>query len=141
MPTYAYLCESCGSQFERWQSIHDSALSLHDDCGGEVVRVITRVATYGIGDRGARTRDVDATERRWGLDMPAYERLRMEGHQPVGIDGAHKLEACARDEWQIKTGGKVSVPDHRKDEINEMLADGKMTDWSPIEQVHANRGV
>lgn len=139
MPTYLYSCNSCHNTFETWQSIHDSALQLHDECGGTVVRVITGVRTYGVGKRGARTVEVDATERQWSRDMPAYSRLRMEGHQPVGIDGADRLEALARDEWQIKTGGKVSVPDDRKAEINEMLADGAVSTWSPIEEVHKRR--
>jgi hypothetical protein len=72
--------------------------------------------------------------------MPAYHRLRAEGHQPVGIDGSADLETRAANDWEIRTGGKVSVPDDRRDEINEMLADGGTSDWSPVEQVHANRG-
>ena len=140
MPTYAYLCHGCGHTFEQWQSIHDAALQQHE-CGGDLVRVIDKVNTYGVGARGARTVEVDATEKRWQRDMPAYSRLRMEGLQPVGIDGAGDLETLARDEFQIKTGGRVSVPDHRKDEINEMLADGSATDWDPVKQVHANKGI
>jgi len=52
MPTYRYRCESCGDEFEVWQSITDDALGTHDasitdasttdgGCGGHVVKVLS----------------------------------------------------------------------------------------------------
>jgi len=41
MPTYQYRCAKCGEQFEVWQSIHDDALTTHDDeCGGALSKVM-----------------------------------------------------------------------------------------------------
>jgi len=41
MPTYQYRCAKCGEQFDLWQSIHDSALTVHDgDCGGGLSKVM-----------------------------------------------------------------------------------------------------
>lgn len=141
MPTYRYHCNHCQGGFEQWQSIHDAALTTHDGCGGRIVRVITAVRTYGVGDRGAQTRYSDSMDRQLDLDRPAYRRLRHEGHQPRAVMGAHKLEALATDDWSIKTGGLVSVPDDRKAEVNEMMAEAASTDWSAVEQVHTNRSL
>lgn len=107
MPTYAYTCVLCGD-FELWRSIHAEPLEACPECGNVVAKVISIPMLHGVGSRGARTRDVDATERRWGKDMGAYQRLRMEGHQPRGIDGCDKLEATALGSWEIKTGQRHS---------------------------------
>jgi len=39
MPTYEYLCKTCGTQFEVFQSFHDKPLKTHDGCGGPVQKV------------------------------------------------------------------------------------------------------
>ena len=40
MPIYTYECQSCGSSLERRQSFNDEPLKSHDDCGGNLRRVI-----------------------------------------------------------------------------------------------------
>lgn len=40
MPIYTYECQSCGSSLERRQGFHDEPLKVHDDCGGNLRRVI-----------------------------------------------------------------------------------------------------
>lgn len=148
MPTYRLQCQRCRGEFETWNSIHDPLPSTHQSprdpmsdipCGGQLVQVFTRVATYGVGEHGASTRSADAREREIDRDRPAYKRLRDEGHQPLHLRGAHELEARATDDWFIKTNGAVSVPDARRAEIDEMLAEGATTSWNPVEQVHAER--
>ncbi len=149
MPTYRYSCQLCRGGFEQWQSIHDNALTVHPGCGGPVIRVITAVMTYGVGKRGAVTVASDAREREIDKNRPAYKRLRDEGHQPVSLMGsdsssrhipsAYEIETRAQNEWEIKTGGLVSVPDDRQVEINEMMADAATGEWNPVEQVHRNR--
>lgn len=39
MPTYAYRCESCGVEFERYQKFTDKPLSRCPECRGHVRRV------------------------------------------------------------------------------------------------------
>lgn len=41
MPTYDYQCLSCNMKLEVWQSIHDNPLTLHEECGGELKRIIS----------------------------------------------------------------------------------------------------
>lgn len=40
MPIYTYECQSCGSSLERRQSFSDEPLTIHDECGGGLRRVI-----------------------------------------------------------------------------------------------------
>lgn len=39
MPTYAYRCESCGVEFERYQKFTDKPLNRCPECKGKVRRV------------------------------------------------------------------------------------------------------
>jgi putative FmdB family regulatory protein len=68
MPTYRYRCESCGDEFEVWQSITDDALSAHDGsttdggCGGHLVKVLSPAGIvlkgsgfYKTDNRGSRS--------------------------------------------------------------------------------------
>src|SRR3954447_14923013 len=40
LPIYTYECQSCGSSLERRQSFSDEPLKVHDECGGNLRRVI-----------------------------------------------------------------------------------------------------
>lgn len=104
MPTYTYTCQNCGETFQQWRSIHAEKLDTHSSCGGRVSQVIQPPMLYAVGNRGAKTREVDARESRWSKDMPAYQRFRMNGYQPQHIDGCAKLESEAKGRWHIETG-------------------------------------
>ena len=54
--------------------------------------------------RGQNVEKINATERNWQKDMPAYKRLRKEGLQPKRIDGAAEVEKKAEHKWQVETG-------------------------------------
>jgi putative FmdB family regulatory protein len=41
MPLYDYRCHKCGVTFEVLQKFADEPLQIHDDCGGEVERLIS----------------------------------------------------------------------------------------------------
>jgi putative FmdB family regulatory protein len=60
MPTYEYLCQSCGKRFEAWQKITDEPITVCPSCSGEVHRVIYPVGLmfkgpgfYSTDNRGA----------------------------------------------------------------------------------------
>jgi putative FmdB family regulatory protein len=40
MPTYEYLCKTCGHRFETWQKMTDEPLNTCPNCGAEVRRVL-----------------------------------------------------------------------------------------------------
>lgn len=44
MPLYEYQCSKCGNIFEVIQKFSDEPLTVHEGCGGEVVKLISRSA-------------------------------------------------------------------------------------------------
>jgi putative FmdB family regulatory protein len=44
MPLYEYKCHSCGKTFEVLQKFSDEPVKVHEECGGEVERLISRSA-------------------------------------------------------------------------------------------------
>ncbi|HLL78631.1 MAG TPA: FmdB family zinc ribbon protein [Ktedonobacteraceae bacterium] len=40
MPTYEYLCKSCGHRFEIWQRMSDEPLAVCSECGADIRRVV-----------------------------------------------------------------------------------------------------
>ena len=52
--------------------------------------------------RGAQVEATNRTAKNWEKDMPAYKRLRQNGVQPRGIDGAAALEARAETPAQVE---------------------------------------
>lgn len=55
MPTYSYACSACAHRFDAFQSIHDDALTVCPECGGEVRRVISAVGVSFKGSGFYRT--------------------------------------------------------------------------------------
>ena len=44
MPLYEYKCDTCGDVFELIQKFADAPLTVHEQCGGAVHRLISRSA-------------------------------------------------------------------------------------------------
>lgn len=44
MPIYEYNCHGCGKKFEVRQRFADEPLKIHEECGGEVERLISAPA-------------------------------------------------------------------------------------------------
>jgi putative FmdB family regulatory protein len=44
MPLYEYACKGCGKRFEARQKFSDEPLKTHDECGGEVERLLSAPA-------------------------------------------------------------------------------------------------
>jgi len=58
----------------------------------------------GFGDLRVAVSNVEAREKRWAKDMPAYKRLRAQGLQPKSIDGSAHLEARAETRFEVESG-------------------------------------
>jgi len=46
MPIYEYKCHGCGTIFDRIQKFADDPLTIHDDCGGALERLISAPAFH-----------------------------------------------------------------------------------------------
>jgi putative FmdB family regulatory protein len=49
MPIYEYKCQQCGQKFEVRQRISEEPLKVHEECGGEVERLISASALHFKG--------------------------------------------------------------------------------------------
>jgi putative FmdB family regulatory protein len=49
MPLYEYRCHKCGKVFEVIQKFSDVPLAVHEDCGGEVERLLSAPPAVGPG--------------------------------------------------------------------------------------------
>jgi putative FmdB family regulatory protein len=55
MPTYLYACKTCEHNFEAQQSIHDEALKVCPECGGELKKIFGQVGVAFKGSGFYRT--------------------------------------------------------------------------------------
>lgn len=67
-------------------------------------KVSTVQLNAGAANSDPKYHEVEAREKRWNRDMPAYKRLREQGYQPAGIDGAADLERDAETRFEIESG-------------------------------------
>lgn len=107
MPTYMYLCKKA-HRTEAWRSIHTENLKQYECevCGGDADLVFSSpaIAADALPNKRHGVRSIEATERKWDVDMPAYKRLRKEGLQPRSVDGAAMAEAQAQHPLEIDMG-------------------------------------
>jgi hypothetical protein len=114
MPTYRYVCDE-GHDFEEWRSIKEPTV-WELPCP-ECPRIATMhmaspaIAADALPNKGHSVRAINEREKRWDSDMPAYKRLRKEGHHPRSIDGAHDVERDAKHPLEIEMGRKLRYPD------------------------------
>jgi hypothetical protein len=97
LPTYNLTC-GCG-ETERWYSIHTGPPSTCATCGGDLTQILTPpVIRSGEGKR------IIANDSTLAADRDAYKRLRGDGLQPKGIDGAAVYERHADTQFEVETG-------------------------------------
>jgi hypothetical protein len=66
------------------------------------------VSAEALPTRHPRAVEVIETEKRWDVDMPAYKRMRRQGHQPRAIDGCAQLEKHATHEVELERGKLIN---------------------------------
>ena len=60
MPTYGYECTACKEQFEVFQKMTDKALATHENCGGELrkllypVGIVFKGSGFYVNDYGKK---------------------------------------------------------------------------------------
>ena len=88
MPTYVYACDSCGSQFEQFQSFKDDPLRTCPSCAGAVRRVFQPV---GIVFKGSGWYITDS--RKSGSATVSNDDTAAKAEKPATADTAVKSEA------------------------------------------------
>lgn len=66
-----------------------------------------------------RAMQINALEKQWDKDLPAYKRLRAHGFQPPSTDGCADLEARATTAFEIEAG---EIMEGQEKDINEGIS-------------------
>src|SRR5271169_2565559 len=88
MPIYEYRCEKCGKVFEKMQKFSDPPVEVHEDCGGEVERLISTSALMFKGS---------------GFYITDYAK---SGAPPKGDGNAAKTEGKSDGASESKSGSE-----------------------------------
>jgi putative FmdB family regulatory protein len=105
MPTYEYVCKSCGHLFEIVQSMRDDPLTECPQCGGELRKVF---APPAISFKGS---GFYATDHGKNKSKPAGEKKADAGS---GSDSSEK-KADAKPAAETKKDAPASAPAPAKD--------------------------
>jgi hypothetical protein len=86
----------------------DSEKVIHQDCeAGKCFACKIQNISFGSGTAPTRrpgAEAVEAREKRWNKDMPAYKAMRAQGLQPPRIDGAAELMSKAETRFEVESG-------------------------------------
>lgn len=120
MPLYEYLCEACGSRFERIQKYSDPPIAECPSCGGSVRKLIsspafqfkgtgwyvTDYARAGSGDSA----DKDSKDSKDSKDAPAGKAEGSEAADKAGKSGeSQKSEKPAKSADKAKAPGSSTA--------------------------------
>jgi putative FmdB family regulatory protein len=121
MPTYEYVCQSCGARFEAWQKITDDPIDVCPTCGEHVRRIIFPVGLvfkgsgFYINDTRSHTPPADAHS---GSEPAAKESSASgETSGTNSADSGHGKEATSTaagtssSSDSSSTSGKAKVSD------------------------------
>jgi putative FmdB family regulatory protein len=92
MPLYEYNCHGCGKTFEVIQKFVDEPLKVHEECGGEVERLISTSALLFKGT---------------GWYVTDYAR---NGRSPSASGHNGKPETKTESKPSVKTESKPAAP-------------------------------
>jgi putative FmdB family regulatory protein len=70
MPTYEYKCKKCGNIFEKFQSITEDPIKKCKNCGGEVIKLISKNGNFILKGSGYYS-----TDNRSNSHKPEKKRL------------------------------------------------------------------
>ncbi len=104
MPTYEYLCQSCGKRFEAWQKITDDPIRTCPDCSGEVHRVIYPVGLMFKGSGFYSTDNRGGSPAVSGANGHAASGEKSEKSGEGASAGGEKAEASSGASKSTSTG-------------------------------------
>ena len=78
MPTYEYVCKSCGENFDVHQSFSDKPLKKHDTCDGELQKVFHARGIVFKGGGFYATDSKPSTESEKTTSKEEFQERRQE---------------------------------------------------------------
>ncbi len=98
MPLYEYKCHQCGKKFDALQKFSDSPLTVHEECGGALERLVSAPAFHFKGT-GWYVTDYAKSN---GVSTPASENSKSDSSS-----GESKAEAKADSKSDAKPETKT----------------------------------
>jgi len=106
MPLYEYKCDSCGNVLEILQKFADKPLTIHENCGGHLERLISRSALqfkgsgwyvndYGTGSTKEHKAKADAAN--------GAGKSEKSNGAPAGSESSGKSESSSKSESSGKS--------------------------------------
>lgn len=105
MPTYVYACDSCGSQFERFQSFKDEPLRTCPSCANAVRRVFQPVGVVFKGSGWYITDSRKSTSATVGSE-DAAPKAETKTEPAAGADTAPKTAPAT----ETKSSSETTTP-------------------------------
>ena len=110
MPLYDYRCHKCGKTFEVRQKFADALLTVHEDCGGELERLISAPALQFKGT-GWYVTDYGRNGK-----LPTATGEKSEGKSSDGKSSDGKSEAKTEGKSEGKSESKTEAKTESKSE-------------------------
>jgi putative FmdB family regulatory protein len=107
MPLYEYKCHKCGKKFDVLQKFSDARLTVHEECGGELERLVSAPAFHFKGT-GWYVTDYAKSN---GVSKPASDSAKSESSS-----GESKADAKAESKTESKTATKSETKSESKTE-------------------------
>jgi putative FmdB family regulatory protein len=111
MPTYEYLCKTCGTQFEVFQSFHDKALKTHDGCGGPVQKVFHArgIVFKGSGFYATDSRSGSASSTKSGTSDDSKSDSKSDSKTDSKTDSKKDSKNDSRTDSRAKNNPKSTT--------------------------------
>jgi len=102
MPTYVYACDTCGAQFEQFQSFKDEPLRTCPSCAGAVRRVFQPVGIvfkgsgwYITDSRKSGSASINADDSATKSEKPAAAETTTKSDTPAKTEPAGETKSSS----------------------------------------------
>jgi putative FmdB family regulatory protein len=111
MPLYEYACHQCGKHFDVLQKFSDQPLAVHEECGGEVERLISAPALQFKGTGWyvtdyARKDTVNAPNSNGKSEAKGDSKADSKGESQKDSKTESKSESKSESKGETKTESK-----------------------------------
>jgi putative FmdB family regulatory protein len=109
MPVYEYKCAKCGKHFDFRQKFSDEPLTVHEDCGGELEKLISPPAFHFKGT-GWYVTDYAKTNGNSGPDKNASKSEGSGESKPSESKSESKSDSKSDSKSETKSESKPASP-------------------------------
>jgi putative FmdB family regulatory protein len=136
MPVYEYRCSKCEKVFEKMQKFADEPLTIHEDCGGPVERLISApglhfkgsgwyITDYARSGSGSKRDSVDDSSRRGKSESEAKSHESKSGESKSGESKSSESKSGESKSGESRSSESHS---HSSDSKSEKKSESRSSD-------------